>query len=231
MDVATGFPETGYSDLKCVLYTAKGSSVEKKIKNKVFFLDFAISPHLPVTKRYDMAITNTQKWFHYSGNTKLYEQTTPDQLTTLTSSPGKEEIPPLLEEEAKEALDEMKKKKAPRNDGITSDAMRVGGPQVIKYMTKVYNEALKDYEKAFDSVEHAAIVQALIKVNINENYVTIIENIYKGATARIHIDNQISEAFEIQRGVRQGDPISPKLFTTVIEQIFKKADLKYGINR
>ncbi|GFO05734.1 endonuclease-reverse transcriptase [Plakobranchus ocellatus] len=58
----------------------------------------------------------------------------------------------------------------------------------------------------------------------------MIENIYKGATARIHIDNQISEEFEIQRGVRQGDRISPKLFITVIEQVFKEADQKYGIN-
>ncbi|GFO07114.1 endonuclease-reverse transcriptase [Plakobranchus ocellatus] len=87
-----------------------------------------------------------------------------------------------------------------------------------------------DYEKAFDSVEHETIVQALRKVNINENYITMIENICKRATAKIHIDNQISEAFEIQRGVRQGDPISPKLFITVIEQVFKEADLKYSID-
>ncbi|GFO14426.1 endonuclease-reverse transcriptase [Plakobranchus ocellatus] len=87
-----------------------------------------------------------------------------------------------------------------------------------------------DYEKAFDSVEHAVIVQALGKVNINENYVTMIENICKRATAKIYLDNQISEAFETQRGVKQGNPISPKLFIIVIEQIFKETDLKYGIN-
>ncbi|GFO06078.1 hypothetical protein PoB_003258300 [Plakobranchus ocellatus] len=45
---------------------------------------------------------------------KLYEQTTPDQPTTLTSSPDKEEIPPFLGEEVKEFLDEMKKKKSAR---------------------------------------------------------------------------------------------------------------------
>ncbi|GFO41887.1 retrovirus-related pol polyprotein from type-1 retrotransposable element r2 [Plakobranchus ocellatus] len=134
------------------------------------------------------------------------EATTPGQPTTLTSSPDKEEIPQFLDKEMKETLDEMKKKKAPGND-ITSN----------KIHEKVYNEVIKNCEKDFDSVEHAAIVQALRKVNINENYVTKIENIYKGATARIHIDNQISDAFEIQRGVRQGDPISPKLFITVIE--------------
>ncbi|GFS08727.1 endonuclease-reverse transcriptase [Elysia marginata] len=77
-----------------------------------------------------------------------------------------------------------------------------------------------DYEKAFDSVEHFAIFDALRKININENYIQILGNIYKNATARIHIDNLRSEPFPINRGVRQGDPISPKLFTAAIEEIF-----------
>ncbi|GFO44695.1 endonuclease-reverse transcriptase [Plakobranchus ocellatus] len=130
----------------------------------------------------------------------------------------------------------MKRKKASGNDGITNDDMKIGRPEVIKYMTKVYNAVFKSLgfivcEKAFDSVEHAAIVQALRKININENYVIKIEFISKGTTARMHnMNNQISEAFEIQRGVRQGYPISAKLFITVIEQVFKQADLKHGIN-
>ena len=65
---------------------------------------------------------------------------------------------------------------------------------------------------------------------MNETYVKILENIYKGATARVHLDNHVSEPFAIGRGMRQGDPISPKLFTAVIEEIFKKADLDKGIN-
>ena len=65
---------------------------------------------------------------------------------------------------------------------------------------------------------------------MNETYVKILENIYKGATARVHLDNHVSEPFAIGRGVRQGDPISSKLFTAVIEEIFKKSDLDQGIN-
>ncbi|GFR92551.1 endonuclease-reverse transcriptase [Elysia marginata] len=87
-----------------------------------------------------------------------------------------------------------------------------------------------DYEKAFDSVEHFAIFDALRKININENYIQILENIYKNATARIHIDNLRSEPFPVNRGVRQGDPISPKLFTAAIEELFKKSELSNGIN-
>ncbi|GFN79306.1 guanylate cyclase [Plakobranchus ocellatus] len=74
---------------------------------------------------------------------KLCEQTTADQPTTVTSSPDKEEILSFLEEEVKETLDEIKKKKAPGNDGITIDVMKIGRPQAIKYMTKVYNEIPK----------------------------------------------------------------------------------------
>ena len=50
------------------------------------------------------------------------------------------------------------------------------------------------------------------------------------ATARIHIDGMESEPFPIKRGVRQGDPISPKLFTAAIEDIFRKAELTDGID-
>ncbi|GFR69759.1 endonuclease-reverse transcriptase [Elysia marginata] len=56
-----------------------------------------------------------------------------------------------------------------------------------------------DYKKAFDSVEHFAIFDALRKININENYIQILENIYKSATARIHIDNLRSEPFPINK--------------------------------
>ena len=65
---------------------------------------------------------------------------------------------------------------------------------------------------------------------MNERYVKISESIHKGATARVRLDNHVSEPFAIGRGGRQGDPISPKLFTAVIEELLKKADLDKGIN-
>ncbi len=71
-----------------------------------------------------------------------------------------------------------------------------------------------DYEKAFDSVEHADLFRALRKTGVNEGYVQIIEDIYTDATATIHLDNDVSKPIHINRGVRQGDTISPKIFTT-----------------
>ena len=63
---------------------------------------------------------------------------------------------------------------------------------------------------------------------MNKRDVKILENIYKGATARFRLDNHVSEPFAIGRGVRQGGPISPKFFTAVIEELFKKSRPRQG---
>ncbi|XP_072024905.1 uncharacterized protein [Amphiura filiformis] len=88
-----------------------------------------------------------------------------------------------------------------------------------------------DYQKAFDSIEHTDMFHILRKIRINESYICILKDIYKDATTRMRIDNDISKQVRIERGVRQGDALSPKLFTTALEEVFKKSNLKgNGIN-
>ncbi|XP_063547113.1 uncharacterized protein LOC134754708, partial [Cydia strobilella] len=84
--------------------------------------------------------------------------------------------------------------------------------QVIQ-KTEEYNLplwlAFVDYEKAFDSIETWAVLQYL---------------------QRCQIDYR-SKSIPLQRGVRQGDVISPKLFTAALEDAFKVLDCKgRGIN-
>ena len=40
---------------------------------------------------------------------------------------------------------------------------------------------------------------------------------------RVHMGNQDSEEIQILSGVRQGDPLSPKLFTATVQEVFKNA--------
>ena len=60
---------------------------------------------------------------------------------------------------------------------------------------------LIDYEKAFDTAEHFAIFEALRKANINETYISILQNICSQATARIHLDKLVSDEFPIHRSL------------------------------
>ena len=78
-----------------------------------------------------------------------------------------------------------------------------------------------DFEKAFDSVEHQSVINALRRQGVEEPYVELIKHIYDNATSVIMTD-KTSESFKIERGVRQGDPISPKLFSAVLEDIFRR---------
>ena len=88
-----------------------------------------------------------------------------------------------------------------------------------------------DYEKAFDSVEHKDLFTALRKVGVNEGYVQLLEDIYTDATAKIHIENDVLKTINIEKGVRQGDTISPKIFITAVEDIFKTLNLQErGLN-
>ena len=134
----------------------------------------------------------------------------------------------ILQTRIKEILDENQ----PREQAGFRSAYALN--QVIEKANE-YNLELCvgyiDYEKAFDSVEHEDLFTALRKVGVNEGYVKLLEDIYTNATAKIHIENDVSKVVNIERGVRQGDTISPKIFTTAMEDIFKKLDLQErGLN-
>ena len=45
------------------------------------------------------------------------------------------------------------------------------------------------------------------------------------------MDNQVSEEIPVLKGTKQGDPISPKLFTATNQEVFKNAQLEEkGLN-
>lgn len=100
--------------------------------------------------------------------------------------------------------------------------------------TEEYNRPLYlayvDYEKAFDSVEHWAVVDSLKRCHIDDRYIEILRNLYKSATMTVQLTEN-TNPIQIQKGVRQGDVISPKLFNNALEDIFKTLDwTEKGIN-
>ena len=78
-----------------------------------------------------------------------------------------------------------------------------------------------DYEKAFDSVQTQAILTSLQEQGIEDVYIEILKDIYTDSSVTVHLHKE-SEKIRIKRGVRQGDTISPKLFTATLENIFRR---------
>lgn len=86
-----------------------------------------------------------------------------------------------------------------------------------------------DYEKAFDTVEYNAVHNALIRQNVQPKYVRLLDNINTGCSTQITLFQRPIE-IPIERGVRQGDTISPKLFTAALEEVFRTLQWnEYGI--
>ena len=72
-------------------------------------------------------------------------------------------------------------------------------------------------EKAFDKIQHPFMIETPQKAGIEGTYLNIIEAIYDKRTANIILSGENLKAFPLKSGTRQGCPLSPLLFNTVLE--------------
>ena len=77
-----------------------------------------------------------------------------------------------------------------------------------------------DIEKAFDSVNHCFLLQILPKFGFGIDFVRSIKMILKNQESRIINGGKTTRYFKLERGARQGDPISAYLFILVLEIFF-----------
>lgn len=89
--------------------------------------------------------------------------------------------------------------------------------------------AFCDYSKAFDSLKHSYIWEALMRFGVEDIYVQILKEVYRKTRAYISLDKD-GRLFKIERGVRQGCPASPDIFNAVLETIFRDVNWdNYGL--
>ena len=80
---------------------------------------------------------------------------------------------------------------------------------------------LVDFEKAFDTVEHAPLWNALHELGVQPEYVDLLKDLYRRQESTV-LAGKESRPFALERGVKQGDPVSSLLFLAVMEIIFRR---------
>ena len=74
-----------------------------------------------------------------------------------------------------------------------------------------------DVEKAFDSLDHKFLISVLKKFGFGQNFISWIEIILKNQESCVINDGTATKYFKLNRGARQGDPISAYLFILAFE--------------
>ncbi|VDP35146.1 unnamed protein product [Schistosoma margrebowiei] len=97
--------------------------------------------------------------------------------------------------------------------------------QIIVEQSLVWNSSLYinfiDYEKAFVSVDKRNLWKLLRHHGAPEKFVNILRNSYDGLQCKVRHEEQLTDAFLVRTGDRQGSLLSPLLFSPVVNWIMK----------
>jgi len=89
---------------------------------------------------------------------------------------------------------------------------------------------LFDYTHAFDSVFRNKIIECLNKYEIPSKLIKLIVRALQDTKARVKVNQNYTEKFEITTGVKQGDLLLAALFSIVIDDILKQLELRGNIS-
>lgn len=76
-----------------------------------------------------------------------------------------------------------------------------------------------DQEKAYDKICHDFIWRTLEKLNFPDHFTKTVRSLYEDGHTVVIINGEISKAYAITQGVRQGDPLSCLIFNLAIESL------------
>ena len=83
-----------------------------------------------------------------------------------------------------------------------------------------------DYTKAFDCVDHNQLWNILKEMGIPDHLTCLLRNLYAGQEATGRTGHGTEDLFQIEKGIRQGCILSPRLFNLYAEYIMRNAGLE-----
>jgi len=86
-----------------------------------------------------------------------------------------------------------------------------------------------DVSKAFETVPHEVLGQALRSKGLPDHVIRIVKEAYRDEDTTIDL-NRSKITVRLQLGVKQGDPLSPTLFNMVCDKLLRLLESREGYN-
>ena len=96
-------------------------------------------------------------------------------------------------------------------EGLVRDAKKRGKPISVCFL---------DLAKAFDTISHDHVIAGLVRFGASEHVTRIVQDLYQFSKTRFTIPDGTTGEITINRGVKQGDPLSPVLFNIAMDPLF-----------
>lgn len=119
----------------------------------------------------------------------------------------------------------------PRQKGFTKGTNLAENIELVKALcqrSKSQGEPLAvlflDLAKAFDTVPHELIQQALRRVGVCSSFLRIVGDMYSDCFTRFRVKDGETGKIFMRSGVKQGDPMSPVLFNLVLDPLLTKLE-------
>ena len=114
-----------------------------------------------------------------------------------------------------------------RTNHRTTDSIFILKSLISKYVNKNKDKiyaCFVDLRRAFDSLWHNGLRYKLIKDGLGRKLLNVISDMYSSCESAVKFDHKISNFFELERGVKQGDSLSPTLFNCFINDMHQIFD-------
>lgn len=101
---------------------------------------------------------------------------------------------------------------------------------ILRNSTSVFATFI-DLKKAFDFIDRDMLLYKLLITNVNGKMYDSNESIYTNTTSCVRINGKLTEWFSCWSGVKQGDCMSPTVFSIFINDLVSEInDLELGID-